>query len=99
MPNLVSLTHPSIQMLNKTQTGVFQISRFLVKSLINKNCQNPGTNNDIGMKLGPVTKLGKRKTSTKFDDNVVSVNYYLIIFSELWLTWRNPEPKFQTHGL
>ena len=32
---------------------------FLVKSLINKNCHNSRTSNNIDMKLGPVTKIDK----------------------------------------
>ena len=33
VPNLVSITYPSLQILGKTQTGVFLISRFLVNPL------------------------------------------------------------------
>ena len=36
VPNLVSLTHPSLQILGKTQTGVFPISRFLLNPLQKK---------------------------------------------------------------
>ena len=38
------------------------ISHFLIfgQSLINKNCHNSRTSNDIDMKLGQVTKLDKR---------------------------------------
>ena len=70
MPNLVSLTCPSLQILDKSQTGVFPI--YLVK----ENCHNSRTSSDIDMKLGPVTKLDKRDTATskKIDDNVMSVN-------------------------
>ena len=64
MPNLVSLTHPSLRILDKTQTEVFPISEFLVKSLIHKNCHNFRPRNDIDMKLDPVTKFDKRKTAT-----------------------------------
>ena len=49
VPNLVSLTHFSLQILGKT--AVFSFSWFLVKSLINKNCQNSRTSNDINMNL------------------------------------------------
>ena len=63
MPNLVSLTRLSLQILDKTLTGVFSIYRFLVKSFINKNCQNSRTSNDIDLKLGQVTKLDKRNTT------------------------------------
>ena len=34
------------------------------QSLINENCGNSRTSNDVGMKLGPVTKLDKRNTAT-----------------------------------
>ena len=34
------------------------------QSLINENCSNSRTSNDIGMKLGPVTNLDKRNTAT-----------------------------------
>ena len=33
VPNLVSLTHPSLQILGKSQTGVFPTSSFLVNHL------------------------------------------------------------------
>ena len=38
------------------------------------------------MKLGPVTKLDKRNktTSTKFDDNVMSVNYGVIVIFPIY---------------
>ena len=89
--------------IEENSDGVFPISKFqfLVKSLINKDCQNSETSNDIDMKLGPVAKLDKRNTLTSknFDDNVVSVNYYAIFFSDLSLIWSNLEPRFQTHGL
>ena len=62
MPNLISLTHPSLQILGKTQTGVYPISRFLVNPfLIKENCHNSRTSADADMKLGPVSKLDKRK--------------------------------------
>ena len=64
MSNLVSLTCVSLHILDKTQTEVISISGFLIKSLINKNCQNSKTNKDINMKLGPLTKLAKTNTTT-----------------------------------
>ena len=71
MPNLVSLTCPSLQILGKTQTGVFPISR----SLIKQNCHNSRTSDDTDMKLGPVTKVDKRnKTTSKKNDDVMSGN-------------------------
>ena len=81
---MVSLTHPSLQTLEKTQTEVFPISGFLVKSLTNNNCHNSRPSADINMILELVTKLDKRNTTTskKFDDDVVLGNYDVImIFS------------------
>ena len=48
----------------------FQISG---QFLINENCCNSRTTNDIDMKLGPVSKLGKRNT-TKIDSDVMLAN-------------------------
>ena len=81
MPSLVCLTRFSLQVLDKIQTGVFPISRFLVKFLINKNCYNSRTSNDIHMKLEPVIKLDKRDTTTlkTFDYDVASANYDAIV--------------------
>ena len=86
MPNLVSLTRPSLQILDEIQTGVFPISGFLVKSLINKNGHNSRTSNDIVMKLGPATKLDKRNraTSKKFDDDFVLTNYDVVVFFPIY---------------
>ena len=57
--------------------GVFPISKFLgnpYKGFIEENCHNPRTNNDIDVKLSPVTKLEKKNTaiSKKSDDGVIS---------------------------
>ena len=40
MPNLVSLSQFSARILDKTQTRVFLIFRFLVKSFMKKTCHN-----------------------------------------------------------
>ena len=69
MPNLVSLTLPNLPILDKIQTRVFPISRFLVKSLINKICDNSRTSNDTDMKLEPETKLDKRNTTASKKQN------------------------------
>ena len=76
MPNLISLTCPSLQILGKTQTGVFPISRFPDDPL-EKYCCN---SNDIDMKLEPVTKhdKGKKATSNKLDDGIMSANFDVI---------------------
>ena len=46
--------------MGKTHTRVFSISS---QSLINKNCHNSRTSNDIDMKLGSATKLDKKNTA------------------------------------
>ena len=83
MPNLVFITHPSLQILEKTQTGVFLISG---QSLIKENYQDSRTSDDIDMKLGSVTKLDKRnkRTSKKIDDDVMSANYDIIVFFPIY---------------
>ena len=68
--DLVSLTRPSLQILDKTQTGKFSIfGQFLIK----RNCHNSRTSDVFDMKLGPVTKIDKRNktTSKNFDDDVM----------------------------
>ena len=77
--NLVFLTQPSLQILGKTQTGVFPVFgrgyfrfsdggipdfRISGQSLIKGNCHNSRTSDDIDMKVGPVTKLDKRNKTT-----------------------------------
>ena len=77
MPNLVSLTRPSLQIGGISD---FQISG---QSLIKRNCQNSRTSDNIDLKLVPVTKLDKRNKTTlkKFDDDAISENYdFIAIF-------------------
>ena len=51
------------------------------QSLINKNCHNTKTSNDIGMKLVSVSKLDKRNTVTsKNDDDVIPAYWDVIVF-------------------
>ena len=78
MPNLVSLTRPSLQILGKTHNGVFSVSGFLVNIFWKKNSR---TSDDTDMKIGPVTKFDKRnKTpSKKFDDDAMSKYYDVIV--------------------
>ena len=73
MLNFVSLTHPSLEVLKKTQMGVFPISG---RSLIKEYYHNSRISGDIDMKLGPVTKFRKKnKTTSKvLDDDVISTN-------------------------
>ena len=60
MTNLISLTRPSLQILDKTQTQVFPDFRISGHALIKVNFRNSRTTDDIDMKLGPVIKLHKR---------------------------------------
>ena len=91
MSNLVFITRPSLQILGKTQMGVFPISD---QSLIKENCHNSRTSDEIDMKLGPVTKLDKRNktTSKKCDVDVMSENCDVIgifrIFGQFGAIWR-----------
>ena len=68
MQNLVSLTHPNLQILGKTQTQDRGISdvRISGQSLMKENYENSKISYDIAMKLAPVTELYKSdKTTTK----------------------------------
>ena len=84
--NLVSLIRLRLQILGKTQTGVFPISGFLVNPLLKENCHKSRTGNDIDMKLGPVTKLDKRNkitskklTVTSCQQVLTSLSFFLIM--------------------
>ena len=86
MPYLVSLTHPNLQILGKTQRGVFPISG---QSLLKEN-YNSRSNDDIEMKLGPATKLDKRNklTSIKFDNDVMSLHCNIIVIFPVYGQFR-----------
>ena len=73
VPNLVSLTRPSLQILSKNSDGGISNFWILDQSLIKENCHNSRSSDDIDMKLGPVTELNKRNkaTSKKFDDDAI----------------------------
>ena len=83
---MVSLTCPSLQILDKIQMGIFPISRFLVKPIINKSCHNSKANDDVDMKLEPVPKLDKRNTTTskKIDHDVVLANNDVIVIFPIY---------------
>ena len=51
-----------------------------------ENCPNSRTSNDIGKKLGPATKLSKRKktTSKKLEDEVISANCNVIVIFPIY---------------
>ena len=64
MPNLVSLSHSNPQILDKIPTSVISISRFLVKSFLDKNYHNTGTSYYFDMKLGTLSRLENRNKMT-----------------------------------
>ena len=65
MPNLVSMTRPRLQILGKTQTGYFRFPDFWsIPFKIKYHTSRTGY--DIDTKLGPVTKLDKRKQLPKY---------------------------------
>ena len=67
------------------KTALFiNIKKSFLKSFLaffKKNCHNSRIKDDISMKLWPVTKLDKGSTgmSTKFSDNFMSANCYVIV--------------------
>ena len=84
MPNLVSLTCPSLQNV-KRKRWYFQFLNFC-SIHINKNCHNFRTSHDIVMKLGSVTTIDKRNTATlnKFDNDVISTNCDVIVIFPIY---------------
>ena len=98
MPNSVSLTCPNLQILGKTQTEVFPISRFLVNHLYKKIVITAESvmiliwNLDQSINLQRETKA----TSKKIDDDVMSAKCDVIVNWQ-WTIWSNPEAGFQTH--
>ena len=63
MPNLVSITHPSLQIFGQNSDGDISYLRISGQSLIS-GFHNSGASDDIDMKLGPVTKLDNRNKTT-----------------------------------
>ena len=63
---------------------IFSIFGSLVKLIKIKNCHSSRTSNDFDVKLGAVTKVDQRNTTTskKIDDEVASANYdFIFIFT------------------
>ena len=93
MPNLVSMTHPSLQIFGRNSDGNISYFRISGQSLIS-GFHNSRASDDIDMKLGPVTKLDNRNktTSKKFDVDVMSENFDVIvifqIFCQFGAVWR-----------
>ena len=71
------------------------LSNFQISSLssVNKNWHDTRISNDVNMKLGPMTKLGKRNTamSKKIDDDDMSASYDVIdivfFYGQFWAIW------------
>ena len=90
VPSLTSLTCSSLQILGKTQTGVFPISG---QTLIKINCHNSRTSDDIDMKLEPITKLDKRNKNywKNWRRRHVGKWWRNCHFCELWPIWKNSD--------
>ena len=101
VPNLVSITFPSIQRLRKLRRGLLWFSDFYSISY-KKICCNSRTSDEIEMELRPVTKRDKRnKTRSKrFDDDFMSKKVQPNChFSDFWPMWSSLEARFWTQSL
>ena len=81
MPNLVSITYPSLSDIGKNSDGGTSNFRTSRHSLIKENCHNSRTSDDIDMKYGPVTKLDKRKKTTPKNLTLTSCQKIVTSFS------------------
>ena len=87
--------YPDIQKNSDGGISDFGISG---QSLIKENCHNSRTNDDIDMKLGPVTKLEKRNkttskklTITSYQKIVTSLSFFRFMANLEKSAIRNPE--------
>lgn len=102
MLNWVSITLPSPVSRYPNSDGVFLIFGVLIKSSLNKNCHRWVTSNDIKMKLRPLSQIEKKNTmiSNKFDDEVMSVKYDVIITFPMngrFAAAREPDTKYTSY--
>ena len=100
---LLSLIFPRLKILDKTQTGVFMISRFLVKSLRNRKRHNSRNSYDIDMNPRSARKLIKRNTTLlkNVDDDVVSANYeanVTFLIDGQIIAIQNPDSEAMVHN-
>ena len=90
VPNIVSLNHPSLQILDKTQTGVFP-DFWSVKSLIKEISHNCRGNDGVDMKRETVIKLDKRNKITS-KNNAMLPNFDVIViflvFGQFGAIWK-----------
>ena len=68
------------------------------QSFINENGHNSGTSHDVEMKLGPVTKIDKKNSNIKKndDDDIMLENCDIIVFFPIC---GHLGVGFQRHGL
>ena len=64
-------TLPQSPDIGQNSDGGISYFRISGQSFIKENCHNSRTNDDIDMKLGPVTKRDKRNKTTSKNDNDV----------------------------
>ena len=100
---LLSLIFPRLKILDKTQTGVFMISGFLVKSLRNRKLHNSRNSYDIDMNPRSARKLIKRNTTLlkNVDDDVVSANYEVnvtFLIDGKIIAIQNPDSEAMVHN-
>ena len=77
---------PQFPDVEQNSDGGISDFRIFGQSRMKKNCHNSRTRDEIDIKLGPVTKLGKRNkaTSKKFDDDVMSANCDVIVIFPIY---------------
>ena len=73
---------PQSPNIRQVSDGVISNLQISSQPIIEENCHNSRTSNDIDVKLGPVTKLEKKNTaiSKKYDDGVISEFVTLLSF-------------------
>ena len=102
MSNLVSLTHSSFPVLDKSQAGVFQFPDLIKESLKKENFHNSRTSDNIDTKLNAVTKLDKRSRITlkNSNDDFMSGNSNVTaIFSIYREPGENSDTRFRMDSL
>ena len=97
MPNLVSLTCLSCQVLDKTQTGKVIYNFWIFsQSLIKPSCHNSRTSDDTDRKITPVTKLEQRNKAAQKKKIVMASVHKLwshCYFCSLWSRSRIPSAQ------
>ena len=81
----------------KVETGVFLISRFLLKFLMNKNYHNSKTRSDIDMKLGSLSKIQWLSKTCRWHH--VDKLWCHCPFPDLQLIWSFQDTGLRVHGV